>query len=105
MHDYAHGKINLSSVGSYKLLWKHLLPDVYTTEYSCAFSSILFNRIKKPCFFTLRHEKFAQWTSVLFNVDAEIYWYFLGLMQEYQTFWYSQVIFSIKQTKAFTYNH
>ena len=28
---------------SYKLLWKHLLPDVYTTEYKCAFNSILFN--------------------------------------------------------------
>ena len=40
MHDYADGKVNLSSVGSYKLLWKHLLPDVYTTEYRCAFNSI-----------------------------------------------------------------
>ena len=24
---------------SYKLLWKHLLPEVYTTEYRCAFNS------------------------------------------------------------------
>ena len=31
---------------SYKLLWKHLLPEVYTTEYRCAFNSIEFNRIK-----------------------------------------------------------
>ena len=40
MHDYAHEKINLSSVGEYKLLWKDLLPDEYTTEYRCAFNSI-----------------------------------------------------------------
>ena len=42
MHDYAHGKINLSSVGWIAL---KTLPDVYTTEYRCAFNSILFNRI------------------------------------------------------------
>ena len=57
MHDYAHGKINLSSVDSYQLLWKHLLPDVYTTEYRCAFNSIQFNRIKNMAslYFVMKH--------------------------------------------------
>ena len=39
MLDYAHEKINLSTVVT-KLLWKYLLQDVYTTEYRCAFNSI-----------------------------------------------------------------
>ena len=40
MHDYAHGEINPPGVGSYKLLWKNLLPDVYATESRCTFNSI-----------------------------------------------------------------
>ena len=42
-----HTEKQIFRVGdSYKLLWKHLLPDVHTTEYRCAFNSIHFNRIK-----------------------------------------------------------
>ena len=93
MHDYAHGKINLSSAGELQI-------DLKTFIGRC-----IYFVISMYIFFILRHETFAQWTFALFNADAEIYCYVLGLMQEYQTFWYSYVIFSIRQTKAFTYTH
>ena len=55
-HD-AHGKIIFRLWNGYKLLWKHLLPVVYTTEYRCAFNSIYFNRIKSlvPLYSVVKH--------------------------------------------------
>ena len=89
---------------SYKLLWKHLLPDLYTTEYRCAFNSIQFNIIKTWFLYTSSWNIYTmnfcpirckcRNLLLCFRLDARI-----------STFWYSYVIFSIKQTKIFTYTH
>ena len=61
MHDYAHGKINLSSAGELQI-------DLKTFIGRC-----IYFVISMYIFFILRHETFAQWTFAIFNADAEIY--------------------------------